>query len=282
MTAHQKSVVVVGDTESDWTDSIRVLNKAGILVQFLETGASPEEVARSARPDGTILVVDLSGDPAKGMELVSACRRLVEHAPMVVVSDDSSVGFARRIRSAGVFYQAVAPVSPEEMLSILHDAFRYQGQKRSSASICKDKKKIIIIDDDVDFLASTTSLLNTQGYVVLNARSGKDALTKVLSEQPDLIVLDVMMEHTSSGYEVNQAIKYKREYQAVRNTPILMVSAITLDPVTRFSTAGEMEMVTPDGYMTKPLDIPMFLSTVRSLLGDSQEQQESQGQRDAS
>ena len=91
-----------------------------------------------------------------------------------------------------------------------------------------------------------------------------------------------MMEHSAAGYEVNQAIKYKSEFLSVRNTPILMVSAISIDPATLFSTAGEMAMVTPDSYMTKPLDIPKFLSTVRALLGDLQDQHERREQQDAS
>jgi DNA-binding response OmpR family regulator len=67
---------------------------------------------------------------------------------------------------------------------------------------------------------------------------------------------------------VNQDIKYKSDYRSVSNIPILMVSSITLDPTARFNWAGEMEMITPDDYLTKPLDVPEFLAKVRDLVGE--------------
>ena len=126
------------------------------------------------------------------------------------------------------------------------------------------EKMILIVDDDPDFRASTTAVLESQGYKVIAAASGKEALAKLLSEPPDLVILDVMMEYDSAGYEVNQAIKYREEFP--RDIPILMVSSIQVDPATLFSRATEVELVTPDAYLTKPLSIPQFLEQVRSLL----------------
>jgi hypothetical protein len=49
----------------------------------------------------------------------------------------------------------------------------------------------------------------------------------------------------------------------------VMVSSIPLDPATRFSSAGELPMVTPNVYLTKPLDIPRFLAEIGALLGET-------------
>jgi hypothetical protein len=54
----------------------------------------------------------------------------------------------------------------------------------------------------------------------------------------------------------------------VRHIPILMVSAIQEDPSARFSMAGEAPLITPNAYLTKPLDIPAFLAEVGALLGE--------------
>jgi len=62
---------------------------------------------------------------------------------------------------------------------------------------------------------------------------------------------------------VNQAIKYQDEYAAYRNIPIVMTSSIELSPDERFPMAGELEMIRPDYYLTKPLDIPKFLEIVQ-------------------
>jgi two-component system, OmpR family, phosphate regulon response regulator PhoB len=131
----------------------------------------------------------------------------------------------------------------------------------------KGRPRILIVDDDDDFCASTTALLEAEGYAVSRARSGKEALAKVSTEAPpDLIVLDIMMEHNWAGYEVNQAFKFGGIFPEAGHVPIVMVSSIRIDPAERFRWAGEVGMLTPDEYFTKPLDIPRFLSTVKSLL----------------
>ncbi|HYK92087.1 MAG TPA: response regulator [Acidobacteriota bacterium] len=126
------------------------------------------------------------------------------------------------------------------------------------------ERMILIVDDDPDFRASTAAILQSQGYKVVAAESGKEGLAKFSSEPPDLVILDIMMEYDSAGYEVNQAIKFREEFS--RHVPILMVSSIQVNPATLFSRATEVELVTPDAYLTKPLDIPQFLEQVRILL----------------
>jgi len=75
-----------------------------------------------------------------------------------------------------------------------------------------------------------------------------------------------MMEHDSAGYEVNQALKFRDEFRLARSVPIIMVSSIPLDPVTRFDRAAEVGMITPDYYLTKPLNLDAFVSQVQKLL----------------
>lgn len=127
-------------------------------------------------------------------------------------------------------------------------------------------KKILIVDDDMDFRNSVTVMLESQGYTVAAVSSGKEALASIATIKPDLVVLDVMMECDSAGYEVNQAIKFREDFQLSRDIPILMVSSIPEDPATRFDRAAEVQMITPDHYMTKPLDFTLFLERVRILL----------------
>jgi CheY-like chemotaxis protein len=148
--------------------------------------------------------------------------------------------------------------------------------------MCATVGRVLIIDDDADFRASLTEVLEGEGYSVLVAASAREGLVKIASEPPDLIVLDVIMEYVSAGYEVNQAVKFRDEYLSERDIPILMVSSIQIDPATLYSRAAEVMMVTPDAYMTKPLDIPVFLNRVRCLLAARQGQPSSQQQRPAS
>jgi len=126
-----------------------------------------------------------------------------------------------------------------------------------------DRLKVLVIDDDTDFRESVRSILESHGYAVLEAESGKEGLSKVVAEKPDIIVLDIVMECDSEGYGVNQAIKYQDGYAAYRNIPIVMTSSIDLSPDERFPMAGELDMIRPDFYLTKPLDIPKFLEVLQ-------------------
>lgn len=125
---------------------------------------------------------------------------------------------------------------------------------------------VLIVDDDSDFRTSVTVILEIQGYRVVSAASAKEGLAKIAAEQPDLVILDVMMEHDSAGYEVTQAVKFREEYQLAHDIPVMMVSSIPIDPATRFVRAAEVGMITPDCYMTKPLNPSVFVQQVRTLL----------------
>ena len=130
-------------------------------------------------------------------------------------------------------------------------------------AIVAESLKVLIIDDDQDFRASARSLLESHGYVVVEASSGREGLRSVVEQRPDIIVLDIMMECDSEGYGVNQAIKFQDAYADYRNIPIVMTSSIDLSPDERFPMAGELDMIRPDFYLTKPLDIPKFLEVVQ-------------------
>jgi CheY-like chemotaxis protein len=126
--------------------------------------------------------------------------------------------------------------------------------------------KILIIDDDRDFRISMKSLLESHGYEVLEADSGRDGLRRVLEYKPDVIFLDVMMESDVEGYGVTHSLKHRDEYAEFRGVPIFMISSIEESPDERFSMSPEVEMIRPDRYLTKPLDIPRVLGLLESAV----------------
>jgi DNA-binding response OmpR family regulator len=128
-----------------------------------------------------------------------------------------------------------------------------------------DQDKILVIDDDDDFKASIRPALEAAGYTMLQAASGREGLRMLTERGPDVIVLDIMMETSEEGYSVNQAIKYQDAYAAYRDIPILMVSSIRETPDERYPRASEVDMIRPDLYMTKPLDIDRFLGVIAKL-----------------
>jgi CheY-like chemotaxis protein len=99
-------------------------------------------------------------------------------------------------------------------------------------------------------------MLEGAGYGWTWRASGREGLRKLREHRPDAIVLDVMMESIAEGYAVNQAIKFQPEFEPYADIPIVMVSSIQETPDERFGRSSEVEMVRPNRYLTKPLDIP--------------------------
>jgi len=122
--------------------------------------------------------------------------------------------------------------------------------------------KVLLIDDDRDFRTSLRAVLEARGYEVIEAESGKEGLKKIVEHHPSLIVVDIMMECCTEGYSVTQAIKFQRQYEAFRNIPIIMVSSIQESPDELFPMASEVDMIRPDTYLTKPVDIDKFVEVV--------------------
>lgn len=263
-----RRVLVAAERTAAWDEVMRVLRAEGIECEPVADQATPAEVAAELQRGPTVLIVDLARLPGRGTSLVTTCRQAAPTSPVVVVATNPSIELARRLRLSGVFYLALDPVGSDEMRSVVLNAFECLARHRADTSTYRDRYRVLIVDDDADFVASVTALLESQGYEVAAARGAREAIEKVRAEPPDLIVLDIMMEYDSAGYEVNQAIKFGDGFECARHVPILMVSSIQMDPATRFRTAGELDMITPDGYLTKPLDIAQFLQTVKHLLGE--------------
>ncbi|HEY5269675.1 MAG TPA: response regulator [Anaerolineales bacterium] len=121
-------------------------------------------------------------------------------------------------------------------------------------------EKILIIDDDVDTLKLVGMMLQKQGYQIIASTNGKQGLTQAEAEDPDLIVLDVMMPEMD-GYEVAKRL---RANSLTANTPILMFSAKTQldDKVTGFEAGA-------DDYLTKPTPPTELIAHVKALLARS-------------
>jgi len=117
--------------------------------------------------------------------------------------------------------------------------------------------KILVADDDIETLRLITLMLQRQGFEVLQASNGAQAIRFAIEEHPDLIILDVMMPEVD-GYQVTRQL---RQDPACANTPILMFTAKSQvdDKVTGYE-AGV------DEYLTKPIHPAELVARVKALL----------------
>lgn len=125
-----------------------------------------------------------------------------------------------------------------------------------------DKKTILVVDDEPDFVSIVQSNLEKEGFCVQVAYDGVEGLEKVRQSPPDLIVLDVMMPE-KDGYQVCSELKKDKKFADI---PILMLTAVA-DHVssTRYSHYNGMAMEADD-YLPKPATAEEITKSVKSLL----------------
>lgn len=124
-------------------------------------------------------------------------------------------------------------------------------------------KKILIVDDDPDLRDAIKTVLQNK-YEMMEA-GARDEVFQVLSGfRPDLIILDVMMDTTSTGFELSREL---RKDEQLKNVKILMLTSV--DEVTNIdfkSAAGDAEWLPVNDYLTKPIEPKILVSKVEALL----------------
>jgi len=122
------------------------------------------------------------------------------------------------------------------------------------------KGKILVVDDEIYIVHILDFSLGMEGYEVVTALDGEQALEKLQSERPDLIVLDIMMPKLD-GYEVCKAIKSNSQ---TRHIPVILLSAKgrNVDQKMGFDVGA-------DDYITKPFSPRKLVERINQLLGQA-------------
>jgi len=119
-------------------------------------------------------------------------------------------------------------------------------------------KKILIVDNDEDFLQLLSKRLTTEGYSVIKATNGAEAIGWALLEHHDIIILDVLMPDME-GEEVAAKLK---EYPQTKNIPVIFLTAlITKADEKKCSPKADGKIV-----FAKPLDTEQLLERIKKLL----------------
>ena len=123
-----------------------------------------------------------------------------------------------------------------------------------------EKPKVLLIDDDPDFVEAITLVLQNNGYEVISASTGPEGLAKAKGEGVHLIILDVMMSRATEGFEVLNEL---RSEEKTRKIPVMMLTAVG----SRFPGAKfDKEQLPADLLMEKPVRPGELLSRIEALL----------------
>lgn len=125
------------------------------------------------------------------------------------------------------------------------------------------KKKVLVVDDDTDDLKMISMILEPEGYDVVTAENGVEALEKVESEDPDLILLDVMMPELN-GFAACDRLKSSPASQGI---PVVLLTGVARQITkTRYPINGVLRAEAEE-YLEKPVDPEELLKVVAGLLG---------------
>jgi len=132
--------------------------------------------------------------------------------------------------------------------------------KKREVEMADNCAKILVVDDEPDVLDFLGTLLEDNGYRVVTAKNGKEALEKARQEKPDLITLDISMPEESGV----RALKNLQESEETRDIPIMILTGVSKDFRKFIHTRKAVKP--PTDYMEKPIDRDVFLDKMKKML----------------
>ena len=125
-------------------------------------------------------------------------------------------------------------------------------------------KRILLADDDPDVIEVVSMLLEDEGYEIITAKDGEEALARIEGENPDLVILDLLMPRVD-GFAVINTLREPR-YERWSGIPVIVLTSVREEVSRRrdeLETGRSMEYA---AYLEKPADPDELLDTVSSLL----------------
>ena len=127
-----------------------------------------------------------------------------------------------------------------------------------------ENAKIMIVDDDPDYIEVIKAILKREQYTVVTAGDKTEGMEKIKTEKPDLAILDVMMSTLEDGFEMARDLKKDPQF---KNMPILMLTGVTGQTGIEFkSTAGDPTWCPVDGFLDKPIEPSILVEEIKKLL----------------
>lgn len=126
------------------------------------------------------------------------------------------------------------------------------------------KQRILMVDDDVDFVEATKDLLESRGHEVAYAHNGKDGIALARTFRPDVMLLDVMMTTDTEGFDVSRQMQ---EIPELKGIPIILMTGIKKAMSLPFSFEPDDDWLPVKAVLDKPVAPEKLLSTITSIAG---------------
>jgi len=132
-----------------------------------------------------------------------------------------------------------------------------------------ETKRILVIDDDEDLVQSTTALLRARGFEVEGACNGTEGWARIQARRPDLLVLDIMMDHDTEGFQLAYKLKADASFKSM---PVVIMSSFQEhlgDKMDQFQHILGNDWPA-EALLEKPVKPDVLVETIGRVLGDAQ------------
>jgi CheY-like chemotaxis protein len=120
-------------------------------------------------------------------------------------------------------------------------------------------KKVLMIDDDPEFVEAISNLLDAKGYDVHTASNGKEGIEKAKAQNPDIILLDVMMTTKDEGFNVARGL---HDNEQLKDTPIIMMTGIRREMNLPFGFEPDEAWLPVRKVLEKPVKPEVLLAAI--------------------
>jgi signal transduction histidine kinase/DNA-binding response OmpR family regulator len=226
-------ILVVEDNEADAELVSHIVERGGFRVEIARTGGEALDKARTSQP--VAILLDIVLPELDGWEVLARLKRdeTTSSIPVVVVSvvDNPDLGAA-----LGALDYLVKPIRPNQLL----DRLRRFNFKRQTG---KERINVLVVDDETIQRELLATVLESEGFTVVQAAGGREAIQVAIAIKPDLVLLDLMMPDVT-GLDVVRAL---RANAATKATPIMILTAKDLTETDKGHLNGHVSAILSNG-----------------------------------
>ena len=208
------------------------------------------------------IIMDVNLPEIMGHEAVSILKAIDPKVQIIMTAAENTLELEEKVRKQDIFYYYIKSFDREELVEAVRDVLKKTGKVKELRKMNKPPN-ILVVDDDPNFVVVIKPVLESKGYKVEAAYDSQEAMDKIERLKPDVILLDIMMERLTSGFDLCYKLKHDPEMKKI---PVLAVSAITEKTGFKFSSAKDGEYFEADDYVEKPVKPTDLLERVEKLL----------------
>lgn len=258
---HGSKRILIVDSDSEAARQLAsVLVEEGYDVEVTASISAMAERILDAKFDCVIMDVDLPEMP--GYKAVSILKTIDPQVNVIMTAAENTAELEAEVRKQDIFYYHIKSFDREELIEAGRDVFKKMGKLRETKQM-NESPEILVIDDDPNFIVAMRPVLESKGYKVTAACNKEEAMKVLKKRKPDLILLDIMMEKMTDGFDICYALKHDPEMKKI---PVLAVSSITAETGFRFSPTTDGEYFEADDFMEKPVAPTALLGRIDKLL----------------